>query len=267
VETKRTASRKSRPQHAEREARESGQLPGSRARPLSVVGINKRIEKIMTSTTNGRVSWIVGVSAMLAILMAFPVTTARADGGLVRTAFPSSEDPGPPLYARVGEPTGPVIYNDGEWALVVFYREPDCVPASFNLLDFFAFDAFGCEMTVSGFSLWEVEVGTAPPKVLRTTGTDVPIWFLPLDVATQATADGVLTISELESLPGLLVGHADRFSEVLHPIPLPPQFGGGGHPSPKLIQNAKGWLEDGRRFTVHISRVEPDIKAISIDFG
>lgn len=197
-----------------------------------------------------------------------PGSPALAGQGLIRTNFPSAEDPGPPLYARVGDPAGPTFYNDGEWAAIVFYRDPECIPADFNLLDFFAFDSFGCEMTVSGFSLWKVEPGSAPPKILKSTGDHVPIWFVPVSTATQAAADGVLTIGELAGLDGLLVGEASIFNEVLQPIPLPPELGGGGHENPKLIQSAKGQLDDGHQFTLHVSHLQTNqhLKVI-IDLG
>lgn len=218
--------------------------------------------------TRGRAgTLLVAAVALLSVLLiAWPTSIARAGGGLVRTTTPSPEDPGPPLYARVGDPAGPVVYSDGDWAVIAFYRDPDCVPEDFNLLEFFAFGSFGCDMTVSGFSLWEVEVGTAPPKVLKMTGTDVPIWFSPLDAFNSAIADGVLTVGELQGLDGLLVGHADRFNETLQPIPLPPELGGGGHPSPKLVQQAGGWLQDGRRFSLHISHVHQEVRSVRIRF-
>jgi len=206
------------------------------------------------------------LGALLVVFAILPASMALADNGPVRTTWPSAEDPGPPLYARVGDPAGPTFYNDGEWAAIVFYRDPGCVPPDFNLLEFFAFDSFGCEMTVSGFSLWEVEPGSAPPKIHKTTGDHVPVWFVPLSTATQAAADGVLTIGELEGLDGLLVGEARIFNEVLQPIPLPPELGVGGHENPKLIQNAKGQLDDGRQFTLHISHLQSNLK-VSIDLG
>ena len=219
--------------------------------------------KLRTARSIGRV---IAVTAIIGSLVLSPAVASGAEQETVRTTFPSMEDPGPPLYARVGDPAGPTIYNDGEWAVIVFYRNPDCVPDDFNLLEFFAFDSFACEMSVSGHSIWEVEVGSAPPKVHKTFGSDVPVWFLPIEVANQAIGDGVLTVPELEALPELVVGSADRFNEVLHPEPLPPEFGAGGHPSPKLVQNAKGTLEDGHRFSVHLTAVASEIQAISIDF-
>jgi hypothetical protein len=208
------------------------------------------------------------LGALLVVFAILPASMALAEGGVVRTTWPSAEDPGPPLYARVGDPAGPTFYNDGEWAAIVFYRDPECIPADFNLLDFFAFDSFGCEMTVSGFSLWKVEPGSAPPKILKSTGDHVPIWFVPVSTATQAAADGVLTIGELAGLDGLLVGEASIFNEVLQPIPLPPELGGGGHENPKLIQSAKGQLDDGHQFTLHVSHLQTNqhLKVI-IDLG
>ena len=196
------------------------------------------------------------LGALLVVFTILPGSLAMAGQGLIRTNFPSADDPGPPLYARVGDPAGPTFYNDGEWAAIVFYRDPGCIPADFNLLDFFAFGSFGCEMTLSGFALWEVEPGSAPPKILNAAGDQVPVWFVPLETATQASADGVLTIGELSGLDGLLMGEASIFNEVFQPIPLPPELGGGGHENPKLIQNADGQLEDGRQFTLHVSQLQ-----------
>lgn len=192
---------------------------------------------------------------------------ARADGEVVRTVFPSAEDPGPPLYARVGDPAGPQVYHDGEWAAIVFYRDLDCVPDDFDLLQFFAFQSLGCQLTVSGFSIWEVEIFSAPPKVVEASGSAVPIWFVPVDVIEGAVADGVLTLGELRGLEGAVLGHADRFQEVLHPIPLPPELGGGGHPDPKLVQRARGSLEDGRRFLLRITHIYPEAPRVEIALG
>lgn len=68
-------------------------------------------------------------------------------------------------------------------------------------------------------------------------------------------SDGTLTLAEVEGLPGLVKGSAGIFSEMLHPHPLPPSLGGGGHPVPKIMLNARGTLEDGRSFAVNLTRV------------
>lgn len=207
---------------------------------------------------------LLALSVALAIL---PASVAFADDGLVRTDFPSAEDPGIPAYARIDAsvPGAPPVYSDGDWAAIVFYRDPGCVPGGFNLLQFFDFNAFACPLAISGFDLWEGEPLSSPPKVAKSFGTEVPVWFVPTSTIAVAIADGVLTIGELAGLDGLLVGTADRFVETLHPHPFP--VIGGGHPTPKLILNAKGQLDDGRRFALHISMLYPDLRAISIELG
>ena len=82
--------------------------------------------------------------------------------GLVRTTWPSAEDPGMPFYARIE--IGQIVTVDG-WAIIAFYRDPACIPADFNLLTFFdAPAAFGCPHTVEGFTLWYGEAfAGAPP--------------------------------------------------------------------------------------------------------
>lgn len=211
---------------------------------------------------------------MIGIVLALGLTVAlvgsrvsAADNALVRTEWPSAEDPGPPFYARV-EPIPPFIYSDGEWVAFVFYRDPSCIPESFNLLMFFdAPAAFGCPLAVSGSSLWEVEPFSGAPKISTMQGTGaVPVWFAPLEAVDPARQDGILTIGELAGLNGLLAGSAVQFQETLHPHPLPPELGGGGHPNPKIVIDAHGVLEDGRSFNLHITQVGEEIKAIQIQF-
>jgi hypothetical protein len=172
--------------------------------------------------------------------------------GLVRTTWPSAEDPGMPFYARIGAEQ--IFMVDG-WAVIPFYRDPACIPANFNLLTFFDVPAaFGCPHTVEGFSLWHGEAFAGAPKIIESQGTGaVPFWFIPAGAVLDAVQDDVLTIGELAGLPGRIVGYASHFNEVLHPHPNPPFLGGGGHPTPKIIQTAQGRLEDGRRFQFHIT--------------
>jgi hypothetical protein len=110
---------------------------------------------------------------------------------------------------------------------------------------------------VEGFALFHGAPFAGSPKVVQTQGSGaVPYWFIPAEAVLEAVQDGVLTIGELAALPGRLVGHASHFNETLHPSPNPPFLGGGGHPVPKLIQNAQGTLTDGRRFQYHVADVD-----------
>lgn len=213
---------------------------------------------------------LVLIGATLAMTLAVAVAspqTAAAEDGLVRTTWPSNEDPGPPFYARI-EPAPPHVIHDGQWAAIVFYREPGCVPAGFNLLVFFdPGPAFGCPLTVHGASLWQGEPLVGAPKVVTTQGNGaVPVWFVPVGAFNQAAQDGDLKIGELAALDGLVVGYAEQFNEVLHPSPLPPELGGGGHPNPKLIQDAHGRLEDGQTFSFHATGVRGELRAVRIAF-
>jgi hypothetical protein len=208
-------------------------------------------------------SGVVLVFTLVAGIVWSPLVTA--DDGLVRTTWPSAEDPGPPFYVRI-VPAPPHVFDDGEWAAIVFYRDPACVPSDFNLLQFFDVPAaFGCELVVTGSSLWQGAPFNGAPKIVNSSGAAI-VWFVPAAVIAQAMEDGELTIGELAGLEGLLVGQAQQFNEVLHPHPLPPEMGGGGHPNPKLVQNAQGELEDGRHFSLHITAVNGELRAIQIRF-
>jgi len=179
--------------------------------------------------------------------------------GLVRTTWPSAENPGPPYYARI-EPTTPHIPIVNNWAVVAFYRDPACIRPDFNLLVFFdAPAAFGCPLEVEGFNLSQSGVSAGPPKIAQSQGTGVPFWFVPADAALEAMEDGVLTIGELSALPGLVVGSADSFEEVLQPF-------GGTAPIPKLSQSAQGALTDGRAFEYHVVTLNGEVQAIELHF-
>jgi hypothetical protein len=190
--------------------------------------------------------------------------------GLVRT-----DDVGGPFYARI-VPIAPHIYADGGWVGIAFYRDPACVPAEFNLLQFFdlveAFP-FGpprpilCELMVSGHALWRGTPGVGAPHSVNSHGNGaVPVWFALEQEVLAAMGDDVLTIGELEGLGSLVKGEATHFTEVLHPHALPPQAGGGGHPVPKIVLDARGTLEDDRRFQFHLTSVADRTPTIRIRF-
>ena len=195
-----------------------------------------------TSTTRATRHW--GRRSVVAVAAAVAGALGSADAGTaaVRQPIPD-EQAGPPFYARID--AHGVIHTE-DWAAIPFYRDPSCVPADFNLLDFFdAPRAFSCGLTVEGFVVWQ---NGPPPEdfaptqsVLRDDGP-VPVWLVSWPELEAAMADGVLTIGELAALPSLEVGSADYFHEVLHPSEA------ARHPMIQL--NASGTLEDGRTFLV-----------------
>jgi hypothetical protein len=204
---------------------------------------------------SGRLVTIAGAIALAALLGTGNAQMDRPEG-LVETTFPTEAEPGMPFYARLESHDGH-LYDDGEYAVIAFYRDPAGIPADFDLLTFFDPPAaFGAESLVTG-SLWHEEPGVGSPYEARTYAVgSVPIWFVPVAALRELIEAGPLTISDLESIPGRLVGHAHDFEEVLHPHPLPPEMGGGGHPEPSLRLEASGTLEDGRRFEVTLTAVE-----------
>jgi hypothetical protein len=156
-----------------------------------------------------------------------------------------------PFYARTD-----FVYQDGEWAVVVFYRPPECVPLTFNLLAFYDIPgAFFCgPPTTTGWDIWENGPGVDPAPVksqLRGLGA-VPVWLVDWAEMEAATADGVLTMSELQGMTSLLRGSASFYNESL-------LIGR------KITFVANGALEDGRMFHVQVSNNdEPPIMNVSV---
>lgn len=163
-----------------------------------------------------------------------------------------------PFYARFGENE---TFSDGEWTVIIFYRSPDCIPADFNLNQFFHFPgndgpgAFACAPpTTTSIEYWANGPQTDPaPLIAEMTGRSaVPVWFIAQAEVEAAMADGTVTIGELAETPSLLKGEAASYTELLHPGQSNPQF---------LIQfTAEGALEDGRSFMVDVSYGAPDVE-------
>jgi hypothetical protein len=162
-----------------------------------------------------------------------------------------------PFYARFGENE---TFSNGEWAVIVFYRSPECIPADFNLNQFFHFPgdsgpgAFACTPpTTTSIEYWATGPETDPaPLVAETTGRGaVPVWFIALAEVEAALADGVVTIGELAESPSLLKGEAASYTELLHP--------GQSNPQTLVQFTAEGTLEDGRSFMVDVSFGAPDV--------
>src|SRR5438034_6998022 len=174
-------------------------------------------------------------------LAAFALGTAAQ--AQIRLDVP--EDRQPPFYATFGQGFLP---HTEEWAVVIFYRTPACVPVDFNLLD--VFDApprpFSCALHIEGFLLWRsLNDPYAAEILLHGTGA-VPVWFVRWPELQAAIADDELTIGELAALPSLLSGSASFFLESIR-NDIVQQRGG----NEALI--ASGTLTDGRSFQVEIT--------------
>jgi hypothetical protein len=163
-----------------------------------------------------------------------------------------------PFYARFGENE---TFSDGEWTVIVFYRPPGCIPADFNLTQFFHFPAegspgaFACAPpTTTSVEVWANGPDTDPaPLIAEMTGRGaVPVWFIADGDVQQAMEDGMVTIGELDALPSQLAGQAATYTELLHPSQTNTKA---------LLQfNAQGTLADGRAFIVNVSYGVPDVE-------
>lgn len=187
---------------------------------------------------------------------------SAAKGGPVILHVPA-DHPGAPFYANFDATFIPA--DDGTVG-IVFLRDPDCIPAGFDLL--LGFDvpgAFGCDLTVEG-KLWFHDPATDPfPYQTRSWGTDVPVYFVDRTELDAAAAGG-LTIGELEALPSLLIGYADQYREVI-------QNSNQGARNGHSVLNAHGTLDDGRPFRLHYNEsFDPDtgvrtFLTVSIEIG
>jgi hypothetical protein len=162
-----------------------------------------------------------------------------------------------PYYARIANGE---LYADGDWVAIVFYRLPECIPADFNLLDFFDFaNVWGCAPTTSGFEIWKNGPGIdlAPLQQELFGIGAVPVWFIDTKELMTVFGDGVLMIGELESLTSLKIGSASFYHETLHPW--------GGSVRNHMVFNAHGELADGTSFKVHAEHTETNFN-VNIHF-
>lgn len=155
------------------------------------------------------------------------------------------EDLQPPIYANFDRGFMP---HTEEWAVVIFYRTPDCVPADFNLLDFFDPPPrpFSCDLQIEGHSNWRSLDDPYPADIhLQGTGA-VPLWFVRWPDLQAAVADDELAVVELAALPSLLIGSASFYHESIR-NDIRGQRGG----NEAVV--AAGTLTDGRSFQVEIT--------------
>ncbi len=212
----------------------------------------ERTSSSMSKSLRRAASLVFALAALAALIPAGQAAAAT------RLEVPE-ESPGPPYYARINAPLR--VPHTNEWAAIVFYRNPACVPSGFNLLRFFAGpSAFGCPLTVEGFEVWEDGPGQNPaPRMSQLRGTgSVPIWFVSWPQLQAAAADGVLTVGELRALPSLVIGSASRFKEMLQPSQ--------SNKKGKINIGARGTLADGRSFKFQFVAHGAEVKHVAIRF-
>jgi hypothetical protein len=197
-----------------------------------------------------------GARVAALVVLSGLLTTISPAVGQVRLRVPDESLSGP-FYARIER--GLVLRTD-EWVAIAFYRDPSCVPATFNLLNFFDFAGipavFSCPLTVSGFELWDDPAGAAPKQSkLRGNGA-VPVWFVSVD--DYQTALPGLIMTELLAMPSLLQGVATDFEETLHPLEAARRS--------MLLIVASGDLPDGRTFRFVAVEASAELRHVSIEF-
>ncbi len=175
-----------------------------------------------------------------------------------RRAMPD-EDPGPPLYTRATG-LGNQFLQDGEWLAIPFYRDPQCVPSEFNLLQHFHLPdaagpgAFACPMTATGWYLIEPDApqGTFP-RLAVLQGQAVPIWFVRWREFQEEAAGGSVTMAALRAMSPRR-GTATVFHETLLP-----------RPDEHLVAIVSaGRLEDGGSFELLVTHVENEVRHMEL---
>jgi len=197
-----------------------------------------------------------------------PTTPAKAARPLasITLKYPA-EDPGPPFYTLVER--GFLPHTD-DWAPIIFVRDPACVPSGFNLLDQLAVpQAFGCALNVEGHVTYKngpPPIDPAPWQVVMRDAGPVPVWFVPWSSLQGAIADDVLTLAELESMPGARKGAATFFEMTQQIGVMRPQGTGNG----KIELTARGALDGGQSFSIELREMGVDkvstLRHIRIEF-
>ncbi len=142
----------------------------------------------------------------------------KADPTFIEFSVPH-DNPGPPFYARIAE-LGPdrLFMESGNTVIIPMMRNVDCINPAFNLLNMFDVPgAFGCDLTLHGKGL--IEPGSTPdvfPVMAYLESNNMPIWFVDRTPLLAAMADGILTLSELETL-NPKKGVASRYIEYNKP--------------------------------------------------
>lgn len=208
------------------------------------------------SSSRGTAFGAVLGAALVLVAAASPQAAPRAGDGMANAQeaklardrfYRTPADP--PFYARVERPY--IAPHDAGTAVIVFYRDPECVRPDFNLLDLVDVPAaFDCGLVVRGSEYRAIGSDPfAPPYLskLRNSGRQ-PIWFVSTAELMAAVADDVLTIGELRALPSLVQAWAAPWSEHLEPFPVR---------TPSVTRmHARGMMPGGKAFVFDYEEVD-----------
>lgn len=130
--------------------------------------------------------------------------------------FPD-EDPGIPIYARVGPILNQFFVTDG-LLVIPFYRDPDCIRDDFNFLTYYdPLAAFGCELTVEGKYVIENDAEEGDfPIMAHTEGSQVPVWIVDWNDFEALIENDSVTLSDIEAL-NPIIAIAQQYEEYLSP--------------------------------------------------
>jgi len=193
-----------------------------------------------------------------AVLVAVALGTGSPAVEAIERYVVPDESAGGPFYARLERG---FVHMTDQWVAVAFYREPRCVRAGFNLLNFFDFAnipvIFGCPLTVHGLEIWKNGVATdSGPMQSKLFGNGaVPVWFVAVSDFNGALPG--ITIGELAAMPSLRKGYATFFEETLHPA--------GAARQTMLHISSYGWLEDGASFTYQATEARGVLTTVRIE--
>ncbi|MCA1803440.1 MAG: hypothetical protein LC662_13395 [Rhodothermaceae bacterium] len=136
--------------------------------------------------------------------------------GNITIPFPD-QDPGIPIYARVGPILNQFFVTNGR-IVIPFYRDPGCIPDDFNFLTYYdPPTAFGCDLTVQGRFVIENDAEQGDfPIMAHTTGTQVPVWIVDWPGFQALLENESVTLSEIEAL-NPVKGVAQQYEEYLSP--------------------------------------------------
>ena len=141
-------------------------------------------------------------------------------------------------------------HTDDGWLAAVCYRSLDDAPGDITVNGF-------CDGTIQQRYPLRVE-GVAVPQEDAAAPIDYWLWNVPGEVVEvciyrfedhlaaiqDKKTPGVVTIDELRAMPSLLVGLADSYEEMGHPLAAP------GYDYHKTVKASGLLLEDGRTFTL-----------------